>query len=383
MTAFRIVAGREYTSPIVPLGEVVFSKLPNLKSINKSKPRWFKGIFVGRTESDDSAVVLPESGAITVRSIPRLPAPEQHDVNFLDSACGLPWAGNRIKVQTESSQVVPMLAVTHHPDKEGSSDSDSSESSDNDSPSGSSNIQAREERTPNEKSPAMPHTPSYTPSIAPGEDVRGMTPPDCPVVGVHPPLSVGPEPAFLDTSETSPRAVPLPPSFRRALSFNQDQNQDGDESPTKTRRTEATMQPAGGNPQLTKKQKVSTITSALIDPTLGPKWPIRKPFRSVLDLPDTQVDPREVEKGRNVQMATLVEKEFAVPTLKAELPRKSRVFHYKWVDEIKRGMYRSRFTCADVKSRYSREELADETNTFALTPYEKSHVLFELKCFVN
>ena len=104
---------------------------------------------MGRTESDDSAVVLTESGAITVRSIRRLPSPEQHDVNFLDSACGLPWAlsGNRIKVQTESSQVVPMLPVTHHPDKENSSDSDSSESSDNDSQSGSGNIQAREERT--------------------------------------------------------------------------------------------------------------------------------------------------------------------------------------------------------------------------------------------
>ena len=391
MTAFRIVTGREYTSPIVPFGEVVFSKLPNLKSINKSKPRWFKGVFVGRTESDDSAVVLTESGAITVRSIRRLPSPEQHDVNFLDSACGLPWAlsGNRIKVQTESSQVVPMLPVTHHPDKESSSDS--SESSDNDSPSGSGNIQAREERTSNEESPAMPNTPSYTPSIAPEEDVQGMTPPDSPVVGmtppaspVLPPLSVGPEPAFLDTSDASPRAVPLPPtSLRRALSFNQGQNQDGNESPTKARRTETTMQPAGDESP-TKKQKVGTITSALTqiqDWARNGQW--ENQIGSVLDLLDTQLDPREVEKARNVQMATLVEKEFAVPTLKAELPRKSKVFHYKWVDEIKRGVYRSRFTCADVKSRYSREELADETNTFAPTPYEESHVLFELKCLVK
>ena len=391
MTAFRIVTGREYTSPIVPFGEVVFSKLPNLKSINKSKPRWFKGVFVGRTESDDSAVVLTESGAITVRSIRRLPSPEQHDVNFLDSACGLPWAlsGNRIKVQTESSQVVPMLPVTHHPDKESSSDS--SESSDNDSPSGSGNIQAREERTSNEESPAMPNTPSYTPSIAPEEDVQGMTPPDSPVVGmtppaspVLPPLSVGPEPAFLDTSDASPRAVPLPPtSLRRALSFNQGQNQDGNESPTKARRNETTMQPAGDESP-TKKQKVGTITSALTqiqDWARNGQW--ENQIGSVLDLLDTQLDPREVEKARNVQMATLVEKEFAVPTLKAELPRKSKVFHYKWVDEIKRGVYRSRFTCADVKSRYSREELADETNTFAPTPYEESHVLFELKCLVK
>ena len=116
VTAFRIITGREYTSPIVPFGEVVFSKVPNLKSINKSKPRWFKGVFVGRTESDDSAVVLTESGAITVRSIRRLPSPEQHDVNFLDSACGLPWAlpGTRIKIQTESKSSCPH-AASHTP----------------------------------------------------------------------------------------------------------------------------------------------------------------------------------------------------------------------------------------------------------------------------
>ena len=36
---------------------------------------------------------------------------------------------------------------------------------------------------------------------------------------------------------------------------------------------------------------------------------------SVLNLLDTQLDPREVEKAKEVQMATLVEKEFAVPRL--------------------------------------------------------------------
>ena len=164
---------------------------------------------------------------------------------------------------------------------------------------------------------------------------------------------------------------------------DQNQTSDGDESPTKARRIETTMQPAGDESP-TKKQKVGTITSALTqiqDWARNGQW--ENQIGSVLDLLDTQLDPREVEKARNVQMATLVEKEFAVPTLKAELPRKSKVFHYKWVDEIKRGVYRSRFTCADVKSRYSREELADETNTFAPTPYEESHVLFEIKCLVK
>ena len=53
-------------------------------------------------------------------------------------------------------------------------------------------------------------------------------------------------------------------------------------------------------------------------------------------------------------------------------------FQYKWVDEIKRGAYCNRFTCADVKRKYSREELEEETNTFAPTLYEGSHVFLEL-----
>ena len=42
-------------------------------------------------------------------------------------------------------------------------------------------------------------------------------------------------------------------------------------------------------------------------------------------------------------------KEFAVPRLKREMSRKSKQFHYKWVDEIKRGAYCSRFTCVNIK----------------------------------
>lgn len=69
MTAFKIVAGREYTSSIVQFGEVVMGKLPNVKSVSKGKPRWFKGIFVGRTDIDDAVVVLTDTGAVAVRSI--------------------------------------------------------------------------------------------------------------------------------------------------------------------------------------------------------------------------------------------------------------------------------------------------------------------------
>ncbi|CAE7253040.1 unnamed protein product [Symbiodinium sp. CCMP2592] len=60
------------------------------------------------------------------------------------------------------------------------------------------------------------------------------------------------------------------------------------------------------------------------------------------------------------------------------MPRKAKLFNFTWVDEIKRGVYRSRFTCADITKKYSKEELAEKTNTFAPTPY-----VLELKCLLN
>ena len=130
MTAFRIVTGREYASPMVEFGEVVMGKVPNVKAVGKSQPRWFQRVFVGRTETDDSAVVLTHAGAFTVRSTRRLPSSDQHEVQFLDSACGLPWAlasGARVKIKTESSKVIPMLPPNEGSNEE-TSDSESSSS---------------------------------------------------------------------------------------------------------------------------------------------------------------------------------------------------------------------------------------------------------------
>ena len=79
----------------------------------------------------------------------------------------------------------------------------------------------------------------------------------------------------------------------------------------------------------------------------------------------------------------LWKKGFAIPRLKANMPRKAKLFNYKCVDEVKRGVYRSRFTCAYIKKKYSKQELEGETNTFAPTPYEESHILLELKCLQN
>ena len=53
------------------------------------------------------------------------------------------------------------------------------------------------------------------------------------------------------------------------------------------------------------------------------------------------------------------------------------MFHHKCVDKCSKGPYKSRFTCADVKARYSAEQEAD-LDVFVPTPTPESHSLLEV-----
>ena len=283
MTAYKIVTGREYTSPIVQFGEVVMCKVPNVQSLSKSKPRWFKGIFAGRTEADDSAIVLTNAGAMTVRSIRRLPQPEQHDVKLLDDACGLPWAmtaGTRAKLKTETNQIAPMLPPTapsdgHNDDESNASDSNSSANSTSEtSPGDDGNdhlIAIVPQQEPNVRLagenvsvPSSVVPTATTPMLTP----QGMTPPESVnPLGMTPPVTPGEVPLSEGGSQNEqiedeptaiPIAVPLP---KREI---------GDEpgSPTKVprvemRETRVPTQGAGGSESPTKIQRIGTITAAL------------------------------------------------------------------------------------------------------------------------
>ena len=396
LTPYRIVSGRDYATPIVQFGEVLLCKVPNTHSLNKSKPRWFKGLFVGRLELDDSAVILTNAGAITVRSIRRVPAADQYEVSYLNDACGLPWApsGKRSKVRTQSSNVVAVPIPASDPPAP--------------APKASGDVQSAQPDVscPGQiciRPPVMPDAPTSSDShesraLGPGSgqnsvpgtplsEARGMTPDSSHRMTMTPPTPPspfareieGPASPFRGSGSmqierdaptpTGVNAIPLP-------------------SPVHSTDKRPLPQPSEPAAAATESQpkvpKVGTISSALQqiqDWARSGQW--EQKICSVLDLLDTQLDPREVEKARDVQMATLVEKHFAVPKLKSEIPRKSKLFNFKWVDEIKRGVYRSRFTCADIKKKYSKEELAEETNTFAPTPYEESHVLLELKCLAK
>ena len=110
MTPFKMVNGDDYNKPICVFGEVVMGKIP--MASNKLNRKWFKGIWLGKLERDDSNVIGTEAGAIAVRSVRRLPPANQIDAEIMSKIKGLPWRpkdGHR-QVTREKSEVVIMPA---------------------------------------------------------------------------------------------------------------------------------------------------------------------------------------------------------------------------------------------------------------------------------
>ena len=58
------------------------------------------------------------------------------------------------------------------------------------------------------------------------------------------------------------------------------------------------------------------------------------------------------------------------------------MFSHKWVNKCSKGAHKSRFTCADVKARYSAKE-EEGLDVFVPTPTPESHNLLEVYALQN
>ena len=88
-TSYRVLNGVDYMSPICHFGETVMARLPQPGT--KTQRRWVKGIWVGRLERDDTHIILTAAGAMSVRSVRRLPPSSQWQPATLGIVTGLPW----------------------------------------------------------------------------------------------------------------------------------------------------------------------------------------------------------------------------------------------------------------------------------------------------
>ena len=90
-TAFRIVNGYDYLGEMMVFGQVAMAKYP--KQMDKSAPRWIRGVYVGKNAVGDEHLLLTEAGVQTCRTVRRLPESSQYSSEVLEKARGV--LGNR------------------------------------------------------------------------------------------------------------------------------------------------------------------------------------------------------------------------------------------------------------------------------------------------
>ena len=78
-----------------------------------------------------------------------------------------------------------------------------------------------------------------------------------------------------------------------------------------------------------------------------------------MELLDSAPDPAQIQQARLDQLRKLWRLKAFTPVHKKDKPATAQTFHYKWVDKVKEGVAKSRFTCADVKRAYTAEQEQD------------------------
>ena len=350
LTPHRLVKGVEYDSPICQFGECVLARIQDVSQRPKGKPRWIRGIWVGRLETDNSHACLTSEGAMSFRTIRRVPIEQQFDVEVFNTACGLPWSPKQLreKLTPVVSQPVPVFLPAMEPQEaQQLSDDEAEEVADG-------NVAPAEqpEVAMSAKSSSQSSSSSSSSSSTPSTPLQ--PPPDVPMTPrtTRQPTSSPPTPFGLNNV--------TPPQTPSRVNV--------EEQPQKQQRI-AAFDDTWNQVRLWAEAEEINLASQ----QLG----------AVMDLLDTQLDKGEVHLARIDELKKLQSLNGFVVTHRNSVPRGAKIFYSKWVDKKSKGIYKSRCTCADVKARYSKQELELETNVFSPTPHPESHVLLEIKALQN
>ena len=90
-SSFYAVNGREYRTPMIPFGEVVmFKRIKPGALANKARSSWRRGVFLGRGDVTDEALVGSPEGVELARTVRRLPEGEQWSLLDVTTMRGVP-----------------------------------------------------------------------------------------------------------------------------------------------------------------------------------------------------------------------------------------------------------------------------------------------------
>ena len=105
-TPYHAARGKEYKSAVVQFAEAVHYRIADLLSQPKALPRWYKRIWVGKSEGSDEHLIMTDAGVITPKNVKRLVEGAMWDKELVSSGVGLPWALKEGAVSVRAPRVI-------------------------------------------------------------------------------------------------------------------------------------------------------------------------------------------------------------------------------------------------------------------------------------
>ena len=82
--------GKPHESEVIEFGEVVMYRMES-RTHSKLEDRWDSGVYLGRKDSSDEAIMGTPRGIVTARAVRRRLKEEAWSVEELTSCVGVPW----------------------------------------------------------------------------------------------------------------------------------------------------------------------------------------------------------------------------------------------------------------------------------------------------
>ena len=416
-TAFQVIKGREYISELMPLGETVMGKYPKVK--DKAAPRWVKGVYAGKTESSDEHLVLTGSGALTFRTVRRLPRGSQFQNAIMDAARGAPWNTVLGSDRAKPDPVRSELNLTAVPELEAQETYEFQEGEGIEQGSLPALIGEGERSVvPAPATPMLapaPRTPKATSASAPGTPRVGTGTRSAPGTPKHQSpakvmkkdpaekevkkMSVDAEGESIDieekeakkqrTSEESTSANPAGDTVvqrRQPQVFRIDTPEDNKMSDAAQDVVSSIGEGRVLEPdELKEKHKIFSSE----DYQYFKKWLEKRKdnfeidtVANIMDYLDTLGPEGEERKlARKAELKKLNESfEAFRPRDRRALPKEIVVFGHKWVDKVSEGVAKSRLTCQDFKRKGQKEDKnsSETPSNFCPTPFAASRKVLEV-----
>ena len=396
VTPYRATHGTEYSRPITPFGECVLAKIPDIHSISKQKPRWLHAVWIGRLDADDSHLLLTEEGLLQARSVRRLPLPACADSDIVAKAVGLPWSPKEGMRKHKAKKLkslpvpepLPVLTltpdlaldgmVTPMPEKlpaefaedevyepevlegpqprvaslPGSADSSSNSSDSSDSEPQMEQGAAEKRMAVTEDSPE-----AKRPKGEPSSPFRGAG--SSSAIGSSSTAPVFPTGLG---GGSVPTGAPPPPGAKVNM-IKSTINAIAEMAERYSSSLPSSEDPANKSRACPGSADSQTQLSEMI--------------ASVVDLLDAAMTDEELWTARQKQIHTLDSRGAFFPELKSKLTPQDKRFNHVWVDKKSKGETKSRFTCADVKAKYTKEQNR-QLDVHVPTPLPESHALLEV-----